>query len=132
MPKSLIAVALLVACGAFPKRAEAQGETTSAIAGQVTDQSGGAIGHATVTIVNVETGLRRTAETDGGGRFGFPQLRPGVYSAHATAPGFEPQKKAAVSADLGRTQTVDFVLPVMAAREEVTVTEAPPLLNTEN
>ena len=132
MPKSLIAVALLAACGAFPRRAEAQGETTSAIAGQVTDQSGGAIGHATVMIVNVETGLRRTAETDGGGRFGFPQLRPGVYNAHATAPGFEPQKKAAVSADLGRTQTVDFVLPVMAAREEVTVTEAPPLLNTEN
>jgi hypothetical protein len=49
-----------------------QSETTSAITGQVLDQSGGAVGGATVTVTNGETGARRQARTDDSGRFSFP------------------------------------------------------------
>src|ERR1700736_2490391 len=67
-----------------------QGETTSAIVGQVSDASGAAVPGATVTITNKETGLRRRGTSDDSGRFNFPQLKPGTYSIKIEAAGFEP------------------------------------------
>src|SRR3954454_13020574 len=57
----------------------AQGETTSAIVGQVTDPTNAVVPGATLTIRNTETGLKRSANTDDTGRFNFPQLKPGIY-----------------------------------------------------
>ena len=42
----------------------AQGETTSAIVGSVTDPTGAAIPGATVTVTNIENGLKRSVKTD--------------------------------------------------------------------
>ncbi len=42
----------------------AQGETTSAIVGSVTDQTGAAISGATVTVTSAENGLKRSVKTD--------------------------------------------------------------------
>ena len=53
-------------------QALAQGETTSAIVGQVRDTTNAVVPGATVTITNPETGLRRSAKTDDSGRFNFP------------------------------------------------------------
>ena len=110
----------------------AQGETTSAIAGQVLDESGGALVHAHVTIVNNETGLKRSVLTDNSGHFHFPQLTPGTYSVQVVALGFQPQENRAVPAPLGRTQTIDFTMKVQAFEQSVTVMAQPPLLNTQN
>jgi protocatechuate 3,4-dioxygenase beta subunit len=63
----------------------AQGETTSAIIGQVSDTTGAVVPDATVTITNQETGLKRTAKTDSGGRLNFPQLKPGTYAVRVEA-----------------------------------------------
>ena len=73
----LLTIAL---CFLAPPRLPAQGETTSAIEGQVTDASSSSISGATVTIVNTENGLKRSVKTDEAGRFSFPQLRPGSYT----------------------------------------------------
>ncbi|MGH9690346.1 MAG: carboxypeptidase regulatory-like domain-containing protein [Candidatus Acidiferrales bacterium] len=116
----------------FPARAPAQGETTSAILGQVTDPSGAAIPAAVVTITNRETSLQRTLKTGGDGRFGFPQLPPGDYSVSVEAEGFERQQIRGVSASLGQSQTVDFVLKVAKAKQTVEVSGAPPLINPAN
>ncbi|MGA8028938.1 MAG: carboxypeptidase-like regulatory domain-containing protein [Bryobacteraceae bacterium] len=115
-----------------PRVCRAQGETTSAIAGQVRDASGGGIPQAKVIISNNETGLKRTVQTDNAGRFQFPQLTPGTYTLQVTAPGFDDQQNNSVAAPLGRTQTVDFVLQLRKMKQEVTVGEQPPLINTEN
>ena len=82
-------------------QALAQGETTNAIMGHVTDATNAAIPGATVTIRNPQTGLQRSAKTDEEGRFDFPQLRPGTYSVKVEAEGFEPQQNANVSSGLG-------------------------------
>ncbi len=66
-----------VAC-LLPAEALAQGETTSAIVGQVRDTTNAVVPGATVTIANPEIGLRRSAKTDDAGRFNFPQLKPGT------------------------------------------------------
>ncbi len=110
----------------------AQGETTSAIAGQVTDASNAAIAGATVTITNRETGLLRTAKTDDQGRFNFPQLNPGTYTVKTEAQGFDPQLKDNVSSGLGQKQTVNFTLKVAESKLSIEVSSAPAILNPAN
>jgi hypothetical protein len=97
-PFGLLMVALLFASG----RLWGQGETTSAIAGAVTDSSGAALAGATVTIVSADTAQKRTIKTDDGGRFSFPQLKPGSYTVKAEADGFERQVSESVNAGLGQ------------------------------
>jgi Carboxypeptidase regulatory-like domain len=116
----------------FPWRTAAQGETTSAIGGQVTDVSGAAIPGATVTISNLETGLRRALKTDEEGRFSFPELKPGAYSVRVEAPGFDPRQNDKVHSGLGQKQSVNFTMQVAQSRQIVEVNAAPPLLNPEN
>jgi protocatechuate 3,4-dioxygenase beta subunit len=75
----------------LPSEGWTQGETTSAIVGQVTDATRAAVPGATVTIMSGETGLTRRGKTDPAGRFNFPQLKPGAYSVRVEAEGFEAQ-----------------------------------------
>ncbi|MFZ0733487.1 MAG: carboxypeptidase regulatory-like domain-containing protein [Candidatus Sulfotelmatobacter sp.] len=116
----------------FSAQALAQGETTSAIVGQVSDRSDAALPGAIVTITNQETGATRTATTDDAGRFDFPQLKPGNYSVSAKAAGFEPQRNDNVLSGLGQKQTVNFRLQVAQAKETVEVSSEPALINPED
>jgi hypothetical protein len=122
---------LTVAC-LLPAEALGQGETTTAIVGQVRDTTNAVVPGATVTILSPETGLRRSAKTDDGGRFNFPQLKPGTYSVKAEALGFEPQQNDNVVSGLGQKQTLDFTLKVARSNETVEVTSEPSLINPEN
>src|ERR1700724_2717639 len=120
-----------VACLA-PVKALAQGETTSAIVGQVRDATNAVVPGAIVTITNSETGLRRSAKTDDSGRFNFPQLKPGIYSVKVEASGFEPRQNNNVVSGLGQKQTVDFTLKVARSSETVEVTSEALVLNPWN
>ena len=117
---------------ALPKATYSQGETTSAIVGQVRDGSGAVVAGATVTIIDRETGMRRSAKTDESGRFNFPQLKPGTYSVTAEAEGFEARHNDAVAAQLGQKQALDFVLKPAQANESIEVTSEAAILNPEN
>jgi hypothetical protein len=116
----------------LPEATFSQGETTSAIIGQVSDASGAAVPNATVTVKNKETGLRRSASTDDSGRFNFPQLKPGPYSVEVEAEGFEPQQNDSVSSALGQQQTLDFRLKIAQSKQTVEIRSEAPILNTEN
>ncbi|MGD1078752.1 MAG: carboxypeptidase regulatory-like domain-containing protein [Candidatus Sulfotelmatobacter sp.] len=126
-----VLLVLSVAC-LLPAEALAQGETTSAIVGQVRDTTNAVVPGATVTIANPETGLRRSAKTDEAGRFNFPQLKPGTYSVKVEALGFEPRQNNNVVSGLGQKQTVDFTLALAQSRETVEVSSEAPLINPEN
>ena len=129
LPLTLFAIA---AFSLMPTTAWAQGETTSAILGQVTDSSSAVVSAATVTVVNRETGLKRTAKTDDAGRFNFPQLKPGTYTVKVEAQGFEPQQADNVVSGLGQKQTVNLTLRVAQARQTVEVTSEAAIINPEN
>ena len=116
----------------MPPPALAQGETTSAIVGSVTDPTGAAIPGAAVTVMNIENGSKRLVKTDGSGRFSFPQLQPGTYSVKVEAGRFEPQQNNAVAAGLGQKQTVDFKLAIVSARQSIVVHEQTLLVNPDN
>src|SRR5579863_1493989 len=119
---------LTLAC-LLPVRALAQGETTSAIVGEVKDATSAVVGGATVTIRNHETDLKRSAQTDGAGRFNFPQLKPGTYSVTVEARGFGTGRNDNVVSVLGQKQTVDFTLKVPRSNETVEVSSEAPLIN---
>src|SRR4051794_16834779 len=93
MPKSVLSSCSLLSllmgelCCSGGSRLYAQGETTSAIVGQVSDPTSAAIAGATVTVKNTDTGLTRSVKTDEAGRFNFPQLKPGSYAVKAEAGG---------------------------------------------
>ena len=107
---TLIVLLLAITWLALPTEARAQGETTSAIAGQVNDPTNAGVPGATVTITDQETGLKRVVKTDDSGQFNFPQLKPGTYSAQVEADGFAPQRNDDVNAGLGQKQTITFAL----------------------
>ncbi|MFZ2083356.1 MAG: carboxypeptidase-like regulatory domain-containing protein [Candidatus Sulfotelmatobacter sp.] len=124
-----LALILPVLISLFPSQARAQGETTSAIAGEVMDASDAVVPGAIVTVTNHETGLKRSAYTDNAGRFNFPQLKPGTYSVKVQAEGFEPQQNDNVSSGLGQKQIVNFTLKIARSNEVVEVHSEAPLIN---
>jgi hypothetical protein len=134
MLRRFLSIIVLAGSLAFllPEAGFPQGETTSAIIGQVSDASGAVVPGATITIHNAETGLQRTATSDDSGRFNFPQLKPGRYSVRVEAQGFEAQQNDSVTAGLGQKQSVNFSLRVAQAREHVEVSDEAVLLNPEN
>ncbi len=132
LARAAVLVVLMIAASIFPARVLAQGETTSAIVGEVADASGAVVPGATITITNQETGLKRSAKTDDAGRFNFPQLKPGAYSVKVEAQGFQPKQNDNVVSGLGQKQTVNFALNVAQSNESVEVSAEIPLINTAN
>jgi hypothetical protein len=124
---ALCSLSLLIPLGVLP-----QGETTSAIGGDVQDPVNAAVPDARVTITSQETGLKRETTTDDSGRFNFPQLKPGTYSVKVEAPGFESQQNDAVQAALGQKQTINFSLKLAQSNATIEVNGDAPILNPEN
>ncbi len=134
MPRTLLFVLLFAGSlhFLFSEPACPQGETTSAIVGQVSDPSGAGVPGAAVTVTDKETGMKRTARTDESGRFNFPQLKPSTYSVKVEAQGFEPQENDSVSSGLGQKQTVNFTIKIARAMETVEVNSEAAILNPED
>ena len=129
---TLIVLLLAGTWSALPTVTPAQGETTSAIVGQVNDPTNAGVPGATVTITNQETGLKRTAKTDDSGQFNFPQLKPGTYSVQVEADGFASQQNDNVIAGLGQKQTVNFTLKLAQSEESIEITGVAPIINPGN
>ena len=123
---------LVAAVCLLPALAFAQGETTSAIIGQVSDETGAVVPNAAITITNRDTGLRRAVSTDAAGRFNLPQLKPGSYAVRVEAPGFAPQQHDDVVASLGQKQAVNFTLHVAQSSQTVEVSGEATLINPAN
>jgi hypothetical protein len=128
-PRTFLGIAVLCLLSVH---ASGQGETTSAIQGQASDSSGAVVPGATVTIISLDTGSKRSATTDATGRFNFPQLKPGAYRVDIAAQGFEPQTASNVFSALGQKQTVNFILKVAHSNEVVEVSSEAPIINPSN
>lgn len=85
---------------------------TSAIAGEVRDESGAAIPRSAVAIRNLETGSVRQAKSDDSGRFRVAFLELGRYEVTFEADGFTPQSVSPVELTLDREVVVNPALKV--------------------
>jgi hypothetical protein len=122
------AFVFLFAVIAVPTRAQTNKGT---IKGTVSDQQGGVIQHATVTITNVATNDSREVATRDDGTFEAPLLDPGTYKVTVKASGFSDTTHQNVVVQTSSTQVVDVTLQAGQASAEVTVTAAPTLVQSE-
>jgi hypothetical protein len=129
---AILSLLITSAMALLPLEGWAQGETTSAIVGQVTDATHAAVPGANVTITSGEMGLTRSVTTDAAGRFNFPQLKPGTYSVRVEAEGFEVQQIDRVFSGLGEKQSVDFELKVAQSKQTIEVSGEAPLINLQD
>jgi hypothetical protein len=107
-------------------------QTTGSIVGTVKDPQGAVVNTASVKATNVDTGFSRSAQANGYGEYRIDYLPVGKYSVEATATGFERFVQQNLALDVDQTLTVEIKLVVGAQTQTVTVTEAPPLVNTSD
>ena len=124
----LLALVLLLA-GLIQVQAQ---QTTGAIVGTVKDQQGAVVNTATVKATNVETGFTRSAQPNGYGEYRIDYLPVGKYTIEATAPTFERYVQENLALDVEQTLTVEVKLVAGAQSQTITVTEAPPTVNTSD
>lgn len=102
------------------------------IFGGVTDQSGGTIVGATVTVLDVTRGVSRPLQTDAAGEFSAPSLIPGTYTVRAEFKGFKTIERSDIVVGVGQDVRVDLTMEPGEQTQTVTVTGEPPQVNTTN
>ena len=105
-------------------------QTTGSIVGTVKDQSGAVVSTATVKATNLETGFSRAVPTNELGQYRIDYLPIGKYTVAADAASFKHFVQENIELNIDQTLTVEIALAIGAATETVTVTDAPPLVNT--
>jgi hypothetical protein len=102
------------------------------ILGTVTDQSGGVVAGATVTVIDTQRGVNRTLITDDAGAYNAPNLTAGIYTVRVEAKGFKKLERQNVAIEVGHEVQVDLLLQPGEQNQTVTVTESVPLVETTN
>src|SRR5205823_10632294 len=127
-----LSAAFLLFCLAAYGIPTLQGQAVSgAITGYAYDPSEAPIVGATVTVKNVDNGITTTRNTDSTGLYLVTNLNPGTYSVTVEAAGFRRFVQANVVLRVDSTMRIDARLLLGELTQEVSVTAAPPLLNTE-
>lgn len=122
-------LALLFALANFPSF----GQTSfGSIVGTVTDPSGAAVPASAVTLTNIGTAERRTANSDSSGNFSFVNLLPGDYRIEVQNAGFKRYNREPIRIEVESAVRVDAALQVGDVAEVMTVSDQAPLLQTQS
>ncbi len=100
------------------------------VVGLVTDATGATVPNASVEAVNTETNVRSTTQTNANGEYRFSNLPPGTYDITAKLQGFSTATLRGLRVALNQATTANLRLEVSGASTEVTVTAAPPAIDT--
>jgi hypothetical protein len=103
-----------------------------AINGVVKDSTGAVIQGALVTLTNTDTNFVLQGKTDSKGNYSFSPIKIGHYTVSATAPKFETTTQQNVTVNIQDRLNIALTLKPGSALETVTVTSAPPMLQSEN
>lgn len=128
MSRWFVVVALLLALG-MARPAAAQVTGSGRIVGTVTDDQGGVMPGATVTL----TGASRltTVVTGTDGSFRFLDVLPGEYKVTVELTGFATFAREAIPIIVGQTVELSVKMQVAGVSQEVLVSAAAPLLDTK-
>jgi hypothetical protein len=110
----------------------AQTGSGGTIQGTITDPGNAVIPGAKVTVTNIETGVVTNARSTSAGYYAVPALIPGVYSVQIEKSGFKSYTQENISVSALQVVGINVKLSVGETSESVTVTAAPPALETEN
>jgi hypothetical protein len=98
------------------------GQTTNGnIQGTVTDPSGAAVGGASVTGRNLDTGLSITTVATDAGLYSLANLPPGRYTVIVEGPNLKKYSREGVTVQTGATVALDVQMQLGAVSENITV-----------
>jgi carboxypeptidase family protein len=103
---------------------------TGTIRGSVTDQLGGVLPGATVTITHEGQAFTLTGVTRDDGTYIFTPIRTGSYSVQVEFPGFRTGVRRGINVGIQQQALVDFSLQPGGVAEDVVVTADAPVLET--
>jgi len=78
----------------------------------VTDPTGAVVTGAKVTVLHVQTGIKRTDVTSSTGDYTFPLLDPGEYAVTVEAKGFKTETVRGINLELNLRARIDLHLQV--------------------
>jgi outer membrane receptor protein involved in Fe transport len=105
---------------------------TATLSGVITDPSGSRIPQTVIRLESTLQKFSRETLTDSEGSYVVTALPPGEYDLSVTALRFKPEKVSKLSLSSGQASTLNLTLSLAATATEVSVVEAPPLLQTTN
>jgi hypothetical protein len=105
---------------------------TGRITGTVTDQTGGVVSGATVTVTDTERGVTKNLVTNDAGEYNAPNLTPGAYKVRVEAKGFKTIERQNVVLEVGKEVRVDLTVQPGDQVQTITITESVPLVETTN
>ncbi|HEY3835214.1 MAG TPA: carboxypeptidase-like regulatory domain-containing protein [Bryobacteraceae bacterium] len=126
MRSFLAATLLLLAVRAFAQTDQ------GSITGVVQDSSGAVVPGASVTLTNTDTQFTLKSKTDGSGVFVFSPVKIGHYNVSAAATGFQTTLQQNLQLNIGERLNVSLTLKPGAMSETVTVSDVPPLVQSQS
>ncbi len=103
-----------------------------AITGTIQDQTGAVIPGADVVLTNTDTGLTLKATTDGSGNYVFSPIKIGHYKVSGSHAGFSVTTQDQITVNIQDRVEANIKLTPGGSSENIEVTTAPPLLQTED
>ncbi len=107
-------------------------QTTSIIQGTVTDPQGLAITGARVTLSGRVLGHAISIATDVTGSYRIAGLQAGTYDLLVSKPGFETRVYPGLAVTVNCSLTFDVILAIGKAKEAITISAKPPLLDSSS
>src|SRR6267154_1559503 len=127
-----LSLTVLLAASMLGFSSQVRGQAVNAtLLGTVTDASGAAAANVRLTIIETNTGITRTSQSNESGNYVVPDLPPGTYTVTAELPGFKRASRPAIDVVVNTSQRVDLVLQPGNVTETVTVEVETPILQTE-
>jgi hypothetical protein len=101
------------------------------VVGLILDSSEAAMPNASIVLTNKGTGQNYEAKTDAGGRFVISNVLPGDYDMKVTSQGFRTESRTDLRVAASTLTRADFTMEVGAVTEQVTVSAAAVVLQTD-
>jgi hypothetical protein len=127
-----LSIVLFALCLSAPAKSVLAQFETAEVLGTVRDSSGALVPGATVTLINVDTGIQSMTITDEVGNYDFFSVKVGRYTINVEAGGFSKASVSDIAANVNARQRVDVTLQVGQVSETVEVVDAPAVLETDS
>jgi len=106
--------------------------TGGSISGTVSDENGGVIPGAAVTVRNLDTTIAQTTTSNGDGFYAFTNLPVGRYELEIIHEGFKPYKRTGLVIDVNTELRIDQQLTIGEQAQEIVVSGTAVQVETES
>jgi hypothetical protein len=106
--------------------------TSATISGTVADPTGAVVPNAHVVATEVSTGATVSVQSNSSGFYLISDLKPGSYRLHIDASGFQGFEQTGITLQVGQPAAINVTMKLGSSSQEVTVSGAPPLVDTSS